>query len=205
MYGHNSIWLLPGLLVCGLFGTSSLCGQEPVVISQTSGVQDAVVLSDQRINESPIVRRPIAGSPIVKHVVDPVPTTSPEPRQPTVINWIHKYGTARRTGTKKQKPVMLFLTMDGCLHCRRMDHTVFSDSRIATGLNQKFVPARLKLERTSQLAQDLKVTVFPTTVFIAPDGKILDYVRGYLPSQKFRHHMDQVSKNQTASLRMPAK
>ncbi len=116
------------------------------------------------------------------------------------IKWLDHYGTARRTSDKLERPVMLFLTMDGCLHCVRMQHDAFQDTRVIHDVEKSFVPAMVKIKGESRLANDLKVTVFPTTVFIAPDGKILDYIRGYIPTDDLRRRMSRVVDASAASV-----
>jgi thioredoxin-related protein len=120
--------------------------------------------------------------------------------QPTNINWVTQYGTARREGSKLDRPVMLFLTTDGCIHCVRMKRDSFQDEHLAASLNNSFIPAMIKTDMNSRLARELKVTMFPTTVFIAPDGKILDYIRGYIPKDDFRSRMSHVMDATAASV-----
>lgn len=105
------------------------------------------------------------------------------------IQWVQHYGHARRISGESQRPVLLFLTTESCIHCLRMEHGTFQDSRVAATILDSFVPARLKLNEESALARDLKVTVYPTTVMIAPDGRILDYVRGYVDTEVLRERM----------------
>ena len=116
------------------------------------------------------------------------------------VNWVTQYGKARRTGSKLERPVMLFLTMDGCIHCVRMEHDAFQDKHLVARLNQSFVPAMIKTDIESRLARELKVTVFPTTVFIAPDGKILDYIRGFISTDDLRSRMSRAMDASAASV-----
>lgn len=116
------------------------------------------------------------------------------------VNWVTQYGMARRTGSKLERPVMLFLTMDGCVHCVRMEHDAFQDENLVTSLNKSFVPAMIKTDTDSRLARELKVTMFPTTVFIAPDGKILDYIRGFISKDDLRSRMSRAMDASAASV-----
>jgi len=105
------------------------------------------------------------------------------------IEWLQHYGDARKESGETQRPVFLFLTTQGCPHCARMEYGTFKDSDIASTIKDSFVPARLKLNSSSSLARDLKVTLYPTTVLIAPDGKVLDYIRGYVGTERLRESM----------------
>lgn len=109
------------------------------------------------------------------------------------IKWITSYDEARRIGTRSNRPVMLFVTMDGCYYCDKMRFESFNHTAIAQELADDFVPAVLYLKPDSKLAKSLKITLYPTTMFIAPDGKIISYSRGYVPREQFQSHM-QVAK-----------
>ncbi|MCA9262823.1 MAG: thioredoxin family protein, partial [Planctomycetales bacterium] len=109
--------------------------------------------------------------------------------QAASVRWVNHYGQARQLSGETNRPVLLFLTTEGCIHCTRMQNDAFQDSSIVNDLNRDFVPAKLKLNADSSLARDLRVTIYPTTVLIAPDGKILDYVRGYVPSHDLQRRM----------------
>ena len=116
------------------------------------------------------------------------------------IGWVKKYGQARRDSSATNRPVMLFLTMDGCVHCSRMEHDAFRDPQVISNLNNSFIPAMVKTDMKSRLARGLKVNIFPTTVFIAPDGKILEYIRGYIPKTKLNLAMNRVMDASAASV-----
>jgi uncharacterized protein YyaL (SSP411 family) len=116
------------------------------------------------------------------------PTTSEK------ISWITMYNTARLKGTKADKPVFLFITTDSCRHCIRMQKESFENKNIAKVIKSEFVPAKLHLKMDSKLAEDLRITIYPTTLMIAPDGKILDYARGYLSQAELTSRMKGVSK-----------
>ncbi len=130
------------------------------------------------------------------------PLAASEPKKAGLqrIEWLTHYGNARRASDKLERPVMLFLTTDGCVHCTRMQHDAFRDKRIIHDVKKSFVPAMIKIRGESRLATDLRVTVYPTTVFIAPDGKILDYIRGYIPTEHLRYRMNRVVDASAASV-----
>lgn len=103
------------------------------------------------------------------------------------IDWVTSYNRARKAGTKSERPVMLFVTMEQCRFCTRMQNEAFAPHQ--NELNESFVPAKLYLDPKSELGKSLKITIFPTTMFIAPDGKILGYIRGYVPREEFAVEM----------------
>lgn len=115
---------------------------------------------------------------------EPAPSASRASHDTQTVRWIKTYGAARRKGVDDERPVFLFVTSDDCRYCRKMEEESLNKGTIIQHLRKSFIPARLKLDAESKLARDLKVTIFPTTVIIAPDGKIVDYVRGYMDEEK---------------------
>ena len=118
---------------------------------------------------------------------------------PESIQWITEYSAARRAGIDQGRPVMLFLTMDGCTHCERMIDGAFTDTTVIGSLNKDFVSAQLKLDTEDELAKQLKVTLYPTTVIISTQGKILDYARGYLSPSELNQRLNAAASVRVAS------
>ena len=110
------------------------------------------------------------------------------------IFWLVDYDQARLQGIEQGRPVLLFVTTDGCVYCERMLDQVFKDAKVQEDLRSNFVPAMLKLNSSTELAKQLKITIYPTTVIISPDGKILDYVRGFLTTDQFQARMADASR-----------
>ncbi len=120
--------------------------------------------------------------------------------QKSRIDWVKSYRTAREKGTAASRPVFLFVTSEECSYCKKMERESLKNQSIIRKLSADFVPARLKLDPESQLARELKVTMFPTTVIIAPDGKIVDYVRGYMSGDKLTACISKALKSEKLAL-----
>ncbi len=118
------------------------------------------------------------------------PAASQEPED-SPIAWVADYDTARELSRQQQKPVFLFLTSDGCRFCKKMQSEALTDPSVIRQAQAAFVPTKLRIDPDSPLAKALKVRIFPTTVIISPDGKIVDYARGYLPTNDLVGRMKQ--------------
>lgn len=105
------------------------------------------------------------------------------------VAWVHDYDQARKLAMHESKPLLLFLTADGCHYCEMMRRDVFGDRRVVKGLKDSFVAAKLKIDPQSELAQKLQVTLFPTTVIIDSEGNVMDYARGYRKSTEIHDRM----------------
>jgi thioredoxin-related protein len=99
--------------------------------------------------------------------------------QPEEVAWVTDYEQARELGEKKSLPVLLFITSDKCHYCEMMRRDVFTDTRVVNVLKQSYVAAKLNIDPDGELAEELKITMFPTTVIIDSQGNVLDYARGY--------------------------
>jgi protein disulfide-isomerase len=110
--------------------------------------------------------------------------------EPAPVQWLTEYASARRAGIKEDRLVLLFVTSENCGYCVKMQDETLSDQTIIKTLQKKFVPAKLKLKMDDELAQQLQVSIYPTTLIISPQGKILDYARGYLTPTELRQRMN---------------
>jgi protein disulfide-isomerase len=109
------------------------------------------------------------------------------------VAWLQEYNLARIKGIEESRPVLLFVTTDNCIYCTRMYNQAFQDQTVIHQLQEKFVPAQLKLDPHSDLAQQLRITIYPTTVIIDTDGTILDYARGFLSTDDLRTRMSRIT------------
>lgn len=88
-------------------------------------------------------------------------------------------------------PVLLSLTATWCDHCHEMDEETYSEPRIAANLNDSFVPVRVDVDRHPRVRDRYNMGGFPSTVFLAPDGKVLTGA-GYLGPDGMRQVLDSV-------------
>lgn len=143
------------------------------------------------------VRQPVRGGSIVDgvqaHVADDYTVVESavvsRKAQAEPVHWLTDYRQARKMADDKSRPVLLFVTSDGCHYCEMMNRDVFGDPRIVDSLNKSFVAAKLKLDPDSVLAEKLKITLYPTTIILDVDGTVLDYARGYRQTAELQNRM----------------
>jgi thioredoxin-related protein len=97
----------------------------------------------------------------------------------------------------KDKPVLVDVYTDWCGWCRRMDRDVYAREDVRASLEKRFVTIKLNAEAgdaaayrgkpfTSRtLASGFRVTGYPTTVFLRPNGDHIVNVPGYIPAERF--------------------
>jgi thioredoxin-related protein len=107
--------------------------------------------------------------------------------------WNEGLKEARKSG----KPVLVDVYTDWCGWCKRMDRDVYARADVREYLASRFVSVKLNAEApdaaqyenraytSTTLAERFRVTGYPTTVFLKPDGAHLINVPGYVPADRF--------------------
>jgi len=108
---------------------------------------------------------------------------------PSSIHWHTDYIRAREATSREKRPLLLFFTMDGCGYCHLMSQRTFANVRVVEDVSSLFVPVAVDGPRQKWLAQKLGVRVYPTTVLISPDDRVLDVIGGYVDSDHLRRRL----------------
>lgn len=97
----------------------------------------------------------------------------------------------------KDKPVLVDVYTDWCGWCRRMDRDVYARDDVRASLEERFVTVKLNAEAADRasyrgkdftsrsLASGFRVTGYPTTIFLRPNGEHIVNVPGYIPADRF--------------------
>jgi thioredoxin-related protein len=104
-------------------------------------------------------------------------------------------GLAAAKGGKRY--ILVDVYTDWCGWCKRMDREVYARDDIRDYLERHFVTVRLNAEsnesmtfqgeaRTARgIASGYRVTGYPTTIFLSPEGEHLANVPNYVPADRF--------------------
>jgi len=107
--------------------------------------------------------------------------------------WNEGLAESQATG----KPMVVDVYTDWCGWCKRMDKDVYARADVKDYLAKRFVSVRLNAEANTaanwqgkaytsrSLAQNFRVTGYPTTVFLKSPGEHLVNVPGYIPADRF--------------------
>jgi thioredoxin-related protein len=85
--------------------------------------------------------------------------------------------------------MLLYLTTDGCVHCGRMERDTYTQANVARQIEMHFVAAKIHAGKERQFVRKLGVRVFPTTVIISPDAKVIDSMAGYVTAAEFQKRL----------------
>ena len=126
---------------------------------------------------------------VVPIVVTLVGITAMHARAADPVVWRTDYNTARKEAQEKGLPLFVVVGTDDCFYCRKLESVAFRNEGVAALLSGAFVPLKIDATREPALAKALKVTMYPTMVLAAADGKIHAFVEGYLEPDRLAEHM----------------
>ena len=84
---------------------------------------------------------------------------------------------AYRFAGERQLPCMLFFTAEWCTYCHRMADAAFGDQHVAE-LAPNFVCVIVDADRYRGLCSQLRISGYPTVVFVGPGGHHLHRLVG---------------------------
>jgi len=112
------------------------------------------------------------------------------------VQWT-RWDAGLKSASASNRPILVDVYTDWCGWCRRMDRDVYSRDDVRQYLSRHFVTVRLNAESPSaasyaahrytesSLAARFRVSGFPTTIFLKPNGDHLVNVPGYVPADRF--------------------
>lgn len=119
------------------------------------------------------------------------------------VAWATDLDAALATAKATQKLILVDVYTDWCAYCVLMDQRVYQKQPFVDYINQKFVAVRLNAETTDTLSYQGKRfpyhsnqrvnelayllldgrLEYPATVFLTPQGEIIQAVHGYIEPQ----------------------
>ncbi len=102
------------------------------------------------------------------------------------VAWLSDYEEARRQAKEEAKPLMVDVMSAYCHFCKKLDEEVWARSDVGE-LSRQFVAVKVDGNIHSALRAKLRVSGYPTTIFLTADEKELGRVRGAVP---YREMMD---------------
>jgi protein disulfide-isomerase len=107
--------------------------------------------------------------------------------------WLRDVEQALNVARSQQRPLVLFVSSDGCVHCDKMIATTFRDVNVRQTLGSSFVAAAIKGSERPDLMEHLRIRSFPTTLLVSPGGEVLDQMAGYVDAQQFQQRLGRIT------------
>lgn len=107
---------------------------------------------------------------------------------------------AWKAAVKGKKPLLVMFTSDSCVYCKKMLKETYRHPSIQKLLvgNTESVLAHANQYR--DLVKKLGVRGYPTTMLVSPEGKVLDFVPGFVEPKAFAQRIHPLlQKNQAKS------
>lgn len=105
------------------------------------------------------------------------------------IRWHSDPAKAHQLARTHRRPMLLFITTNGCHYCSTMKTRTFADPQVAADITSQFVAATVNGPDYATLTHQLGVKGYPTTVIISPDYRVLDSITGYVDARRFRQRL----------------
>ena len=92
---------------------------------------------------------------------------------------IDDYELALEMGRREGKPVLLDFTGHGCVNCRNMEASVWSDDRVIDIMRDKYIVASLYVDDRTPLAEPFEVEINGKKVLLETVGDKWTYLQGH--------------------------
>jgi uncharacterized protein len=100
------------------------------------------------------------------------------------ITWETEFEKAWDTAKEEKLPLLLYVSMEGCHYCNKMDRETYANLEVAKDVTESFVAVKVKRNQAQNLVRRYGVSIYPTTVIIHPETRRVETIRGYVgPSQ----------------------
>jgi thioredoxin-related protein len=114
------------------------------------------------------------------------------------IAWQTDYAAAHQQRVRDGRPMLVFLTTDGCPYCQKMLRATYNNVHVSQTISQHFVPTYINGTKQPVLAKQFGVRLYPTTFLIGPDNRILDKIEGYAEPAVIQQKMDSIAHRMAA-------
>ena len=101
------------------------------------------------------------------------------------IQWYEMNAHALLTAKREGRVIMLYLHDASCEPCVIFERAVLGDPEVITKLNREFVPIRANDEVRQEVEEAFGRVVYPTIIFMRPNGQHLLTIQGFVPPSKF--------------------
>lgn len=95
------------------------------------------------------------------------------------------FQSAWAAGHESQRPVLLYVTSNNCLYCKKMLRQTLSNPQVSRMIGDHAESYAFNATQMPELAKRLGVRGFPATLIISPDRELLYQIDGFVEPQEF--------------------
>jgi len=123
-------------------------------------------------------------------------STYPSGNENSGLKW-YSFEDGIRKSMETKKKILMDVFTDWCGWCKKMDNSTYSDTKVISYMNEKYIPVKLDAESKEkvayqgknyteqQLSRTLGVSGYPATVFFDNETNLITVVPGYIESKDF--------------------
>jgi thioredoxin-related protein len=108
---------------------------------------------------------------------------------PKAIAWQGDVRDAQSEAQSQNRLLVVFVTKDRCKFCTKMKQSTLIDPAIVAEIGQNCVAVKGSSSAAAPVNGGERITAYPTTLLVSPDGRVLDRVRGYVTAGEFKRRL----------------
>ncbi len=105
------------------------------------------------------------------------------------LTWHKNVQQAWRQAQAENRPMLLYAHMHNCHYCRKLEQTTLRNASVQAEIQRRFVAASFDSAHQRDLVRRLRLRSYPSLIIVAPDGKVLDVMTGYLTAGQLQNRI----------------
>lgn len=103
------------------------------------------------------------------------------------VAWADNIASAQKIAKNSDKNIMLFFTSTWCSPCKIMKRQVFADDEVKKVMDTNVISVEINIDdpNAETLVKQYNIGATPTTIFMSPEGKVINYAVGKVGKTKF--------------------
>lgn len=107
--------------------------------------------------------------------------------------WTTDVQQAWQRSRTEQRPMLLYVSKQGCPYCRMMETGTLRDPALMEHIQSQFVTAAVEAHAHADFVQRLSVRAFPTLLVIDRDGRAVAAIVGYVSAAQLQERLNNLS------------
>jgi len=99
------------------------------------------------------------------------------------------YPAAWKAAQDSNRPILVFVTMRGCPYCVKMMQQTYRLPAVGRLVSSSFETVYVSRQTHPNLVKKLHVKLYPTTVLVGANNKVLDVIEGYVDAKTFQRRL----------------
>jgi len=99
------------------------------------------------------------------------------------------YPAAWSAAQKSNRPILVYVSMPNCPYCVKMMKKTYGRPEVGNFVASSFETVYAGRYTHAKLVHSLNVKLFPSTIIVGPNNKVLDVIKGYVDSRTFQRRL----------------